>query len=295
MTLEPILDPREFKAWLSMSEKKKRRVFDTAFSLLETVAKKQLRYIDQWKLVQDDEKESAHIYVFGTVENFWENISLARELGRGSYANFAHYPARACMEMFLQFFHFCRQDERSRNRIAIVELLRPSVRFYFREKREGGNGRQYKEFYDRSSKELGLPENIDEADEEKLERSLRPFPSVQKLCNEYHAQNPKEAKILYFLYQYLCESVHGKVFARFLRKQAADFEEYRRAMMMLYLFCKDILVITDKEYLERRFQSDVEDVIKRTDALIKNSVNRSGIKARMLDTLRLLGIVKLQR
>ncbi len=256
-----------------MPENKKKHVFETVYSMLEEVARKQLDYVSQWKLVPDDNKQSAHIYVFGTMENFWENVGLAQYLGKGDFANFAHYPVRICMEMFLQFFYFCQQSEEVRNRIAIQELLRPSVRYYKRAKRAGEDGSQYKEFYDKYSTELGLPENLDEAEEDKIEKKLRPFPSIRRLCEKYHSQDSEAAKILYFLYQYLCESVHGKIFARFLRQQAADFEEYRRGMMILYLFCKDILVLLDKNYLESRFQSDVEKAVRESDSFIKNSVN----------------------
>ncbi|KKR46476.1 MAG: hypothetical protein UT82_C0012G0023 [Parcubacteria group bacterium GW2011_GWB1_40_14] len=271
--MDPILDPQELKIWQIMPEEEKKRIFDTVYSILEGVARKQLEHVNQWKQITNDEKESAHIYVFGTVENFWENVKLAQYLGRENFSSFAHYPVRACMEMFLQFSHFCHQSEDKRNRIAIMELLRPSVRFYFREKREGGNGNKYKEFYNEHSKELGLPVNIDEADEEKIDHQLRSFPSARNLCDEYHAENPTAGKTLYFLYQYLCESVHGKIFSRFLRKQSVDFQEYRRGMMILYIFAKDILVLLDDKFLEQRFRTDVKTAVKEADAFIKNSVN----------------------
>jgi len=272
--MEPILNSNELKIWQTMPEIKKRHIFKIVYSMLARVAKRQLDYVSQWKLVFNDEKQSAHVYVFETVENFWKNVGLAQYLGKGNYANFAHYPVRVCMEMFLQFFYFCKQPMGTRNHIAILELLRPSVRYYMRATKAGGNTIHYKEFYDRYSKELNLPQDIDNVKERDIRRSLTPFPPMKKLCENYHSNDPDGATILYFLYQYLCESVHGKTFAQFLRKQAVDFPDYRRGMMILYIFCKDILVLLDKNYLGNRFRTDVEGVVSEADNFIKNSVNR---------------------
>ena len=81
--------------------------------------------------------------------------------------------------------------------------------------------------------------------------------------------------ILYFLYQTLCEGVHGRGIHYAMHQQAKELEEYRRSIMQVYLFCKDILLILDKEYLSAHFKKEVLSAVAESDNLIKESIHKN--------------------
>lgn len=265
--MELMFNPEEYKLWLAIPEPRKREILDTATGKLLNVARQQIAYINDWKEVDNDDTKSArHVYVFSTIENFWENIELALHLGQDRFSRFAFYPVRTCMETFLQFHYFAKQSIGEQDNLSIKELLRSSVRYYKREVDAGGNPSTYKNYYDLHAPSFGLPP-IGEVKRE--EDTIKTFQGIRKLCEDYL---PQQTSMLYFLYQTLCEGVHGRGIYYAMHQQAKELEEYRRTMMQVYGFCKDILLVLDKEYLEAHFKNQVLSAVADADKLIRESI-----------------------
>ncbi len=265
--MELIFNEEEYKLWSIIPESKKREILDSATTKLLSVAKQQIAYINDWKEAKSNDTKSArHVYVFSTIENFWENIELALHLGQGGFSHFAFYPARTCMETFLQFHYFAKQSIKEQDNLSIKELLRSSVRYYKREVDAGGDAGTYKNYYDQHAPSFNLPP-LEEI--KKVEDVIKTFPGVRKLCTDYL---PERADILYFLYQVLCEGVHGRGIHYAMHQQAKELEEYRRSMMSVYGFCKDILLVLDRGYLEARFKNQVLSAVAEADELIRGSL-----------------------
>ena len=105
--MELIFNQEEYKLWMAIPELKKQEILEGAINKLLSVAKQQINFIKDWKEIKNDDSKSArHLYVFNTVENFWENIELALYLGQERFSHFAFYPVRTCTETFLQFHYF---------------------------------------------------------------------------------------------------------------------------------------------------------------------------------------------
>lgn len=266
--MSTLFDSDSGKRWGALSEEKKREILRQSYEPLQRVAISQMEYTRAWQARPDDRKSAKHLYVFATTEAFWECVSFALSLDGTEFGNLAHYPARTCTETFLQFFYFAHQDHETQDKIALMELMRPSVRLYRRGLRDGDDVKTHKEFFDENYEGLDLPEDIDDVQE----RQLNLFPNVRDLCAHYAGRSGGDEVILYFLYQWLCESVHGKLMGSVLRNQATDQEEYRRAVMLIYQFAKEILVLLDRDYLDQRFQSEVVGAIREADAVIRSAV-----------------------
>ena len=265
-----IFNKEEYKLWMNIPETKKQEILDGAINKLLNVAKQQIAFVNNWKEIKNDDSKSArHLYVFNTIENFWENIELALYLGQGKFSHFAFYPVRTCMETFLQFHYFAKQSIEEQDNLSIKELLRSSVRYYNREVDAGGNFNTYKDYYDLHASGFGLPpiNKIKRVDDE-----IKTFPGIRKLCEDYL---PEQTSILYFLYQALCEGVHGRGIYYAMHQQAQELQEYRRTIMQVYMFCKDILLILDKLYLSAAFKKKVLEAVAKSDKLIKESIRRN--------------------
>ena len=253
---------------MTIPEKEKVQILCKAIGQLLSVAKLQLDYIDSWKSVTTDDKSEKHYYIFSTVENFWKNIELALHLGEDRFSHFAFYPVRTCMETFLQFNHFIKQQPIEQDNIAIKELLRSCVRYYKRAEEDGGKA-LYAKFYDQYASRFGYPpitkiKRVDDV--------IKTFPNIWDLCKEHL---PHQSKILFFLYQTLCEGVHGRGIHGAIHNEANELEEYRRAIMQVYGFCKDMLVLLDNNYLGSKFKTKVLSAISITDNYLKDSVKLS--------------------
>ena len=265
--MELIFNQEEYKLWMAIPELKKQEILEGAINKLLSVAKQQINFIKDWKEIKNDDSKSArHLYVFNTVENFWENIELALYLGQERFSHFAFYPVRTCTETFLQFHYFAKQSVEEQDNLSIKELLRSSVRYYKREVDAGGNFNTYKDYYDLHASGFGLPP-INKIKRE--EDEIKTFPGVKKLCEDYL---PQQTSILYFLYQTLCEGGHGRGIYYAMHQQAEELQEYRRTIMQVYMFCKDILLVLDKVYLGAIFKKEVLTAVAESDKLIKESI-----------------------
>lgn len=262
----PVLNPQEMAVFAALPEHKKRAALKRAFNILSAMAEKQLIYIDKWKSEKDHAKQAKHQYIFGAIEGFWENVAFASYLEKTVFANLAFYPVRTCMEAFMQFSYFCKRTPSEQDDIAIKELLWFTVSFYKREKANGMNGAQYADFYKSYARTLLLPDidTIKDSDSR-----LKPFPNMHLLCKEY---NPAQGNTFYFMYHHFSEAVHGRILQRIIRERATDLQEYRRAIMMLFLFCEDILVLLDENFLNSMFQEDVKKAIFSANQALKNSL-----------------------
>jgi hypothetical protein len=259
-----LFNEQEYARWIALPEKKKRKVLNKSFRLILDIADREESEIKAWEKQSDEEKKVGHVYVAATVQIFWDNVRLMMHLGEDRFANFAFYPARTCMETFLQFFYFCKQDQGKKDEIAVKELLRSALKYYQAEKAAGGTGDQYADFYKFHTTLVSVPpiEKVKDDD-------LRLFPGIRKLCDEY---STSQAKSLYSIYQYLCEDVHGRILSNVIRRQSEEAENYRRSLIIIFSFCKDMLLLVDRDYLGTRFRKEVEAVIPTVDAMLKKSI-----------------------
>ena len=262
-----MFNQEEYKLWSAIPELRKQEILSAAIGKLLNVARQQIAYINNWKEVDNDDTKSArHVYVFSTIENFWENIELVLHFGRDRFSHFSFYPVRTCMETFLQFHYFAKQSIEEQDNLSIKELLRSSIRYYKRAVDAGEDPNIYKSYYDSHASIFAYPQ-INKVKKE--DDAIKTFPGIRKLCENYL---PQQASILHFLYQVLCEGVHGRGIYYTIHQQAKVLEEYRRTMMQVYGFCKNILLVLDKVYFKAYFKNQVLSAIIEADRLIKESI-----------------------
>jgi len=260
------MEGKEFeKLWNQLPEFLRRRRLNRAYNLIKPLAEKQLKELNFIKKSKDKLKDVGHIYVFNAVEDFWENVGISFLMGKSiGLRNFAFYPVRACMETRMRFEHFCKKGQFAKNMITAKEMLRVYFNLYNREKLDGGTGLEQAKAYAAVAEGLNLP-----SIEKVTKGELNPFPNIEILCKENCRADYKKT---YFLYSsFLCESSHGKMIAYIMRKQSEDSEVYRRAIMLLIPYCKDMLVLVDKNFLSEKFREQVELCIKKIDNAIKGS------------------------
>jgi len=260
-----ILDRKEFQdLWNALPEFLLRRRLERAYKLIKPVIKKQLLFLDKYEKSKNETKYVGHIYVFNTVKDFWDKANLTFLMGQKKLMrNFTFYPVRTCMENLMRFMYFCKKTQIQRDIIASKELLRIYARLYKRELLDGAPSAEYIKAYKSIADGLDVPsiEYVNDKD-------LDPFPGMALLCNLSGMKDPKK---LYFLYQCLCEDAHGKVIATVMRYQSEKFEPYRRALMLLVMFCKEMLILVDKHFLGARLRDQVEACIKKVDTTVKRS------------------------
>lgn len=263
---EKIITQEDGDAFMKMPEKRKKKLVEKLYFEMLNISKKQLDYIDDWKDESDEDKEIGHIYVFATVKNFWENIELALFLGKKSYANFSVYPIRLCVETFMQFSYFSKQNQEKKDKIAYIEMLRPCYYLYKAEVHGSGNSQQYLEFYNLYAPLVSLP-GIDDV----RASDLKIFPTIEAL---FHSYNEETVENNYFLYRQLCETVHGKLLGITIRHQSMESQEFRRYLLYIYNFCKEMLVVLDECFLESKFKKEVEICINDLNNTFMKSIKK---------------------
>ena len=258
-----ILNPEEFKnLWKELPEFLQQRRLRRAYNVIKPVIREQIFLLDEYKKSTDKEKSEGHLYVFNTVKNFYDNVKLTFLMGRNkSMRNFVFYPARTCMETLMRFMYFCRQSQDEKDNITNKELLRIYARLYKREKLEGIINKKYIDAYNHIAGGLDVS-NIDDVKEDK---ELDPFLNMYELCRLSGRKDPQNE---YFIYKCLCEDAHGKLIATVIRSQSEKHQNFRRAVMLLINFCKEMLILVDKEFLDSRQRKRVEFCIKRADEMV---------------------------
>lgn len=253
---------KEFESlWNRMPESLRRKRLEKAYRIMRPVIKNQLLILNDYEKSTDKIKQVGHIYVFRTVRNFWDNAELAFLMRKNkSMKNFIFYPVRTCMETLMRFIYFCETPQSEKDIISRKEILRIYVRLYKRNQLDGLSNIKNIEAYNTLANGLGIPD-INHVNN----KNLDPFPQMPELCNK---SGMKNSKTLYFLYQFLCESSHGKLIATVIRYQAKEFEEYRRAFMLLIMLCKEMLILADKNFFSAELRSQVEPCIKEVDKII---------------------------
>lgn len=260
-----LLSTEEFEnLWNNFPEFLRRRRLEKAYKSIRYLIYKQLDSLQKFKTSPINLKQGWHVYVFNTVEGFWDNAELALRVGnRKATRNFAFYPVRMVMETLLRLIYFCKQTQQEREMITAKEILRIQHLLYNREKQVGGDTIDYASEYNKIVREFKVL--VPQIDVAKV-KDLDPFPDMWKLCSE---SNLKDPKMLYFFYRYLCEASHGKMIATVIRKQSFANEEYRRALSLLILFCKEMLVLVDRDFLNSEMRTLIEPGTRKIDRIMQ--------------------------
>jgi len=251
------------KTWrhdLSSQQKKSR--LDRAFLILERAANRQLALLN--KIEKDDkiQKNIGYIYFFDTVKNFWSHAEFAYALGKGKNRKFCNFPARLLMETVMRLEFYIRKSKKEQDDIAIKEMLRVCKRYYDRDKTEGRNPVEFRDYYVKLAVDGNYP------DIDKANPNINPFPDMKTLT-----ENSKinDASKWYFHFQALAESTHGKLFAIKMAR-LDDLREYIRSMMYVLLMCNKALLIVDK-HIRGASNSFILKAINESEKVIKSPVS----------------------
>lgn len=259
------LNKEEFEnLWKNLPEFFKQKRLKRAYNIIKPLIERQLFLLNEYKESNNKKKSSGHLYLFNTVKNFYDNVELAFLMGKNkSMKNFTLYPARMCMESLMRFMYFCQQNKDKRDEITEKELLRIYSRLYKRERGEGKINNDYIEAYNDIVNMSGL--DVSDIDNVKENIELNSFPNMYNLCNSSGRKDPQND---YFIYKCLCEDIHGKLIATIIRSQSEKYQNFTRAAMLLINFCKEMLVLVDKEFLNSQERKSVEICIKDIDKIV---------------------------
>jgi hypothetical protein len=262
------MDRIEFeKLWSKLPESLKSKRIRKSHQELKSVYKKQLKCLKSFK-ESNSEKDGYHLYVFNAVENFWDNVEFAFQLGKkNSMKNFVFYPGRLIMETYLRFSYFSNQSEDVRNEISDKELLRIYRMLYKRALRD--NDKVSAEELKKTYNQIRGKREIKDIDSVK-KKELEPFYDIVTLIDKAKV---KEKENYYMIYEYLAEATHGKTVSTIIRKNSKEFEEFRRTAMLIVNICKDMLVLVDDNFCNKSLKNEILESIKKSNKEIKEIKN----------------------
>ncbi|MFA4936815.1 MAG: hypothetical protein WC575_00780 [Patescibacteria group bacterium] len=244
----------------SLSEQKKIRRIKKALESLISVSKRQLFLLDKYEK-SARQKEMGFAYFFRTLKYTWENVDFALDLSRNRNRRFNIYPTRLICENVFRLEYYIKQKKKEQNEICLWEMLRLMKRYY-----DEYGDLYYRNSYEGMVRDLGEKgttyPNIDDKT-----AYHDPFPSIEQLVTK---SNLPSTKGFYIHYRYLCEGHHGKLLAIYIADN--EIAQCRRNLLLIALFCKWLLLITDS-HIEHATKEMVAVTIKKADDIIFSITN----------------------
>lgn len=258
-----IPNEKEFNdIWFNqLNEQQRKKRAKKIFKILRKIAYKQQAKLDSLKDTCSGNDVYGLMYFITTYNEMWNLADFMIKMGVGKWKSYAYYSARTFFENTFRLEYFIDKDGQEQSDLAIRELLRVCKRFYdFEVKLKSSASKLFKSFYDNFRQDTLYPD-IDIV----TMTQLKSFPIIYNLVEN---SNIPKTEDIYFHYRILSEAVHGSFFHSITRLDDSDNETYRRYLMYLILFAKDVLRF-GSEYLSGDTKEEIEAILPKCDYILK--------------------------
>lgn len=162
--------------------------------------------VENYIAEKDDLKDLYKTLVYETIKNIIRDIDFIEFLCKGdNFEDEIFYPVRSIFENCLRIRYMKNISKNQRQELSLKEFLRRSKRFY-----DVTKDQKFEEIFNEIS-------NSQCGDIKQFEIKNDSFPKIRDMLT---ALDSEKANEIYFLYQDLCESSHGKVMSR---KRSLEF------------------------------------------------------------------------
>jgi len=183
------------------------------FLKLKDVGLNQTREIKKYMNNEEMAKNSAHILLQELVIGFWRDVQFIQRLGNNRFKGYATSIARMAFDKCIRLIYLTKQKSpKDQDRLAELELMRTSRKFYFIELNNGEekNAKKWKDFYNLVKR--NTDEEVDASD-----KKIKSFLDTKSMLQKSQFSDWEK---VYINYGFLCEDIHGGLFKEPLKNKS---------------------------------------------------------------------------